>query len=210
MASKRSVCSARTSSGSSRSLSEVKPERSANRTVARRRSASALTATGCGAAAGGAVSEGAAPGAIEPFADAASFVDAAGSALPQRGQNENPDWQGAPQEGQAASSLLPHFGQKENSAGASKLQPRHCMATMILISQPRRHAHRIRPSAEHARPNVRFRSAERRILGRVLRVRPGHNERQRRLASDRRTPGRLRSRARKCDDTCGTFRGLPR
>src|SRR6266508_2590120 len=92
---------ARTSSGSSRSASDVKPERSAKRTVTCRRSASRLAGGGFSAAA----------------------VVPGPSATPQRGQNAKSVSHTNPHARQARGSRRPHRGQNAKPGEASAPQP---------------------------------------------------------------------------------------
>ena len=92
---------ARTSSGSSRSASAVKPERSAKSTVTWRRSASRWVA---------------------------SFVVVRGaSAVPHRTQNAKSASHEDPHAGHAKACRRPQRGQKENSPNNSKPQPMHAI-----------------------------------------------------------------------------------
>src|SRR2546425_7328246 len=108
MAWNRSFWNARTSSGSERSLSAVKPERSANSTVTGRRSASAPWL--------GDVAAG------PRVADTGSTGRAAVNADPHFGQNAKSWAHTKLHAGQAAGSLRPHFGQNAKPDSVSKPQ----------------------------------------------------------------------------------------
>src|SRR5581483_687763 len=135
---------ARTSSGSSRSDSAVKPVRSAKRTVTCRRSASGpagaaeagLASTSAdaaadadGAAGTGGTGEGGdarVAGALEDAVVAGPGVPAgvgAARALPQRGQKAKEGSHASPHAGQGAGRRCPQRGQNANPGEASRPQP---------------------------------------------------------------------------------------
>jgi hypothetical protein len=115
ISSKSSPWSARTSSGSRRSPTVVKPARSAKSTVTGRRSLPISP----GARAGGADGCAASP--------RGGAVAAGRSAAPHFGQKANSAGQAKPHPGHALSSARPHRGQNAKSAAASPPQPGHFM-----------------------------------------------------------------------------------
>src|SRR5437773_3644445 len=127
---KSSPWKALTSSGSRRSLSVVKPARSANRTVTSRRSASGSGPPASSAFADGRDAWGSrgtgpprSPGSAGPPSGAGARRP------PQRGQKANSLERGAPLDGHVEGSRLPHFGQKAKSGGDSKPQSPQRIAT---------------------------------------------------------------------------------
>src|SRR5262249_37107623 len=109
----RSFWKERTSSGSSRSPNEVKPDTSANRTVTSRRSASTAKGAGVGRAATG-------RGATGTVAEVIAF---ASRDAPHFGQKRKSGEQANPQEAHSTGKRRPHFGQKANPGAVSELQP---------------------------------------------------------------------------------------
>src|SRR5262245_26397757 len=108
----RSFWKERTSSGSSRSPNDVKPDTSANRTVTSRRSASTAKGAGVGRAAAVAVTGKVAAGIAFASTDAPHF-----------GQKRKSGAQANPHEAHSTGKRRPHFGQKANPGAVSKLQP---------------------------------------------------------------------------------------
>src|SRR5262245_10087993 len=105
----RSFWNERTSSGSSRSPSDVKPDTSANSTVTSRRSASADADVGVGRVAG--------------LATAGGGAGFASRDVPHFGQNAKSGAQANPQDAHSTGKRRPHFGQNAKPAAISKLHP---------------------------------------------------------------------------------------
>src|SRR5262249_6417938 len=128
----RSFWNARTSAGSSRSLSDVKPETSANRTVTRRRSASPVGETAAGRATGTVATTGGGAGAASRDA-------------PHFGQKTKSGSQANPHAAQFLGRRLPHLGQKAKPGAVKKPhagQLTEPASAHEVIPEPGRRRHR--------------------------------------------------------------------